>query len=200
MSQIQEYDLEIKPSKIINGQGLEKIITEGNQQSIELGKKEQVNIIKGENDKWYLDIIYYLKKLMCPKHLVYHKRTTLILKSMKYCLTREGLGWRNSDGVILICVNKEEANKLISELHSRYCGGHFIARTTTHKISRAGYYCPTIFFNTHRYARSCQPCQYFSGKQRLSALPLNPVVVEEPFQQWGFYFICEFKEKSNNGY
>jgi hypothetical protein len=46
---------------------------------------------------------------------------------MKYCLTQDGLGWKNPDGIILRCVNKDEADKLIKELHSGYCGGHFVA-------------------------------------------------------------------------
>jgi hypothetical protein len=56
---------------------------------------------------------------------------------MKYCLTEDGLGWRNLDGVILRCVNEEEAKKMLEELHYGYCGGHFAARTTSHKILRA---------------------------------------------------------------
>jgi hypothetical protein len=70
---------------------------------------------------------------------------------MKYFLTQEGLGWRNLNGVILRCVNKEEANKLIFELHSRNFGGHFVTHATSHKIQREIYYWPTIFFETHQY-------------------------------------------------
>jgi transposase InsO family protein len=119
---------------------------------------------------------------------------------MKYCLTEDGLGWRNPDGVILRCVNKEEAKKLLEELHSGYCGGHFASRTTAHKILRAGYYWPTLFSDTHQHVRSCQPCQYFSRKTKLLAQPLKPVVIEAPFQQWGLDFVGEFKDNSSNGY
>jgi len=52
------------------------------------------------------------------------------------------------DGVILRCVNKEESEKLIKEFHDGLCGGHYAARTTTHKILRARYYWPTIFVDT----------------------------------------------------
>jgi hypothetical protein len=202
VSQIQEYDLEIKPTKIIKGQGMEKMMTESNQEAIEVGQKEQVNIVVSEieNNEWYSDIIYYLKNLTCPDHLVEHKRRSLRLKAMKYCLTEDGLGWRNPDGVILRCVDKEEVDKLITELHAGHCGGHFAARTMTHKILRAGYYWPTIFSDTHRYVRACQPCQFFTDKQRLPALPLKPIIVEAPFQQWGLDFIGEFKDNSSNGY
>jgi hypothetical protein len=70
MSQIEEYDLEIKPCKIIKGQGLAKILIEGNQEAIEVREKEQVNVVIGEikNDEWYSYIIYYLKHLTCPEH------------------------------------------------------------------------------------------------------------------------------------
>jgi hypothetical protein len=172
------------------------MLTEGNEKALGLGENDQVNVVLSEleNDEWYSDIIYYLKNLSCPNHLVDHKRRYLRLKSMRFCLTQDGLGWRNLDGIILRCVNKEEANKLVEEFHSGYCGGHFAAHTTTHKILRVGYYWPTLFTDTHHYVRSCQPCQFFSGKQRFPTLPLKPVIVEAPFQQWGLDFISEFKE------
>jgi hypothetical protein len=69
-----------------------------------------------------------------------------------------------------------------------------------HKILRVGYYWPTIFSETHQYVRACQACQFFTGKQCLHALPLKPIIVEEPFQQWGLDFIDEFKDNSSNEY
>ena len=104
-----------------------------------------------EHDEWYSNIVYYLKNLSCPDHLVDYKRRALRLKAMKYCLTEDGLGWRNPNMVILRCVNKEEAKKILEELHFGYCGGHFVARTNSHKILRADYYWPTLFFDTHQH-------------------------------------------------
>ena len=40
----------------------------------------------------------------------------------------------------------------------------------------------------------------FTGKKKLAALPLKPVVIETPFQQWGLDFIGQFKDNSSNGY
>ena len=34
----------------------------------------------------------------------------------------------------------------------------------------------------------------------MKALPLNPIVVQAPFQQWGLDFIGKFKDNSSNGY
>jgi hypothetical protein len=124
VSQIQEYDLEIKPSKIFKDQGLAKMLTESNKEAIKVGERENINVMVSEieNDKWYLDIIYYLKNLIFSDHLVDHKRIVLRLKAMKYFLTQDGLIWRNLDGVIL------------------RCRGHYATRTTAYKIPRTGYY------------------------------------------------------------
>ena len=160
------------------------MLTESNQEAIQIGENEQVNVITSEleHDEWYYDIVYYLKNLSCLDHLVDHKRRALRLKAMKYFLTEDGLGWKNPNGVILRCVNQDEAKKILKELHSGYCGGHFAARTTAHKILRAGYYWPTLFSNAYQHVQSYQPCQFFTGKPKLPAQPLKPVVVEAPFQ------------------
>jgi hypothetical protein len=96
------------------------MLTESNKKAIQLGENEQVNVIVSElgHDEWYADIIYYLKNLSCPDHLVDHKKRVSKLKAMKYCLTQDVLGWKNPDGIILRCVNTNEADKLIKELHS----------------------------------------------------------------------------------
>jgi hypothetical protein len=80
------------------------------------------------------------------------------------------------------------------------CGGHFSARTTAHKVMRVGYYWPTLFADVHAYVRACEPCQRFEGKQKLPALPLDPVIVEAPFQQWGLDFIGQLSQASSGGH
>jgi hypothetical protein len=76
VSKIQEYELEKKPTKIIKGKGLAQMLTESNQESIQMGESEKINVMirELENDEWYSDIIYYLKNLSCPNHLVDYKR------------------------------------------------------------------------------------------------------------------------------
>jgi hypothetical protein len=88
----------------------------------------------------------------------------------------------------------------MEELHSRYCGGHYATCATTHKILRAGYYWPMLFLDVHRFIMTCQEYRFSTGRQHLLALPLQPIVVEVPFQQWGVDFISEFKGNSSNGF
>jgi hypothetical protein len=57
VSKIQEYDLEIKPTKIIKGQGLAKLMTKGNEEALGL-KDEHCNMVSAvtqvlEQHDWY---------------------------------------------------------------------------------------------------------------------------------------------------
>jgi hypothetical protein len=77
------------------------------------------------------------------------------------------------------------------------CRGHHAWRETTYKILRAGYYWPKLFSYVNTKVKACNSCQLFTGKQKLPALPLVPVKMEAPFQQWGLDFIGEINPHSN---
>ncbi|KAH9291969.1 hypothetical protein KI387_042848, partial [Taxus chinensis] len=40
----------------------------------------------------------------------------------------------------------------------------------------------------------------FVGRPKLASLPLKPVVIEDPFQQWGLYFIEALNPSSSAGH
>jgi len=164
----------------------------------EPSKRPNINInqqvlLIDEEHVWYKDSIYLLRNMSCPPHLVEHQRRALRLKASKYVRINAGLGWRNPDGIILRCVNSEESKMLMSELNDGYCGGHYAHMTTASKIMRSGYYWPTIYTDVYQHVRTCRNCQFFVGRPKLPALPLQLVIVEAPFQQWGLYFIGKFK-------
>jgi hypothetical protein len=74
---------------------------------------------------------------------------------MKYYIVQGGLGWKNPNGIMLRCVDSQEANDLMKDFHKEFCGGYYIAKTTMHMILTVGYYWPTIFHEIHRFIRSC---------------------------------------------
>ena len=115
----------------------------------------------------------------------------LKLKAIKFCINDKMLYWKDPSGVLLRCIDKEESVQIMSQFHSSDCGGHHYWLTTTHKILRAHYYWPFLFVDVYSYVKACDKCQRFTGKQHLKSLPLKPVVVTGPFQQWGLDFIGE---------
>ena len=85
----------------------------------------------------------------------------------------------------------------MSELHDGLAGGHYSGDTTTHKILRAGYYWHTLFKYAHTHVKKCDICQRCGGRQPKVAAPLNPVMISEPFEQWGLDIIGEIKPNSS---
>lgn len=73
IANILEYDIEIRPTKLIKGQGLAKLMSEENFQALDINQLEnepelatpQINIAF-ELSPWYSDICYVLKNLCAP--------------------------------------------------------------------------------------------------------------------------------------
>ena len=113
------------------------------------------------------------------------------MKAKQYQLVNDVLFRMNYDYVLLRCLEKCEAEKVLQELHNGPVGGHYARDATTHKILHAGYYWPTLFKDAHSYVRRCQIFQTVAGRQRKPSFPLQPVNIDQPFEQWGLDIIGE---------
>eukprot|EP00253_Pinus_taeda_P023135 PITA_23135 len=123
----------------------------------------------------YADIIYFLKNGYAPTHLDHTKKRALRLKAKQYQLINDILFRKNYDYVLLRCLEKTEAEKVLQELHDGPAGGHYAGDATAHKILRTGYYWPTLFKDSHNY----------------------PVNIQQPFAQWGLDIIGEIVPHSS---
>ena len=91
-------------------------------------------------ESWYVDIMFYLKNGYAPPHLNHTKKRALMLKAKQYQIVNDVLFRMNYDYVLLICLKKSEAKKVLQELHDRPAGGHYAGDVTAYKILHAGYY------------------------------------------------------------
>eukprot|EP00253_Pinus_taeda_P005978 PITA_05978 len=150
-----EYDLEIKPTKLVKGQGLAKLMAESNLHALD------INLIVAmidENEEgssiqvfemfalspWYSDIIYVLKNVSPPPGMTRNKARTLKLKV-------------------------PEAKQVMQDFHEGDCGGHLFWKTTANKVLRAGYYWPKLFADVYKVVKSYHKCQIFEGRWILIA-------------------------------
>jgi hypothetical protein len=113
---------------------------------------------------WYKDIIFFLQKLQPPDDMDKNKARDLKLKSIKCCLVDQVLHWKKPLGVILRCLDPQEAQNILSNFHDSLYGGHHFWRTTTYNILKARYLCPILFTDVCEKIRACVKCQKFSGK------------------------------------
>jgi hypothetical protein len=143
-----EYDLEIKPTKLIKGQGLAKLMTQSNYDVLgikfiaylsENSKEESTPQVSQKflESPWYVDIIYVLKNLQAPPELSKTKARFLKLKATKFCILDGSLYWKDPGGIFLYFLLEDEVKQTIKEFHKGDCGGHHYWKTTMHKILRA---------------------------------------------------------------
>ena len=84
---------------------------------------------------------------------------------------------KKSYGVLLCCLDKDETETILKELHFGLASGHFGGETKAHKIIRDGYYCPTLFRYFYGYVRKCEDYQTTTGRVKKPAFPLQLVLV-----------------------
>lgn len=81
------------------------------------------------------------------------------------------------EGVLLKCVDEEHSVKILNDMYSGKCGGHFMAKTTTHKVIKASFRWPTLFKDAHNLVMKCDACQCFTGKLKFSGNTLLRLVL-----------------------
>ena len=82
-------------------------------------------------------------------------------------------------------------------MHDGPVGGNFLGDTTAHKFLRDGYYLPTFFKDAHPYVRKCDVWQRSGARLAKVTGPLQPVIIVEPFEQWGINIIGEINPNNS---
>lgn len=203
-----DYDLEIRPTKLVKGQGLAKLMDQSNCEVLQvnlfdLHLENVARVVERQIHpdfiaySWYKKITYVLQHFQDPPELRKTKARSVRLKAAKFCIINIYLYWKDPSSIFLNCLLEEEAKKKIKEFHSEDGDGHLYWKTTSHKIIIVGFYWPTLFVDTYKQVSTCHECQVFEGRIRLLPLPLNLISIKAPFQQWGPNFIGEINPTSS---
>ena len=84
-------------------------------------------------------------------------------QATKYVLLEGELYYRTIDGVLLRCLDKEEAKVLMGEIYVGVCGSHQLAYKMKWMIWRNEYFWPTMLEDCFTYYKGCQECQKFGN-------------------------------------
>jgi hypothetical protein len=76
------------------------------------------------NSLWYTDLIFVLHNLQAPPSLTKTKARFLKLKELKFFILEGNLYWKYPGGILLNCLLKDEADKVLQDFHAGDCGGH----------------------------------------------------------------------------
>ena len=89
---------------------------------------------------WYYDILKFLELKAYPDNADKRKRHSIRMMAAQYILYGGQLYRRSYDGVHLRCLKREEAERVMEEVHQGICGPYMYGRVLVKKILRIGYY------------------------------------------------------------
>lgn len=134
-------------------------------------------------DTWKEELDKYLKDPSTDMEFKVKKR------AMNFVLVDGEMYKRSLNGVLLKCLNKNKALKVIGEIHEGICISHESGTVMRWLMHRHGYYWPTITADCFQYAKGCEAYQLYGPKQRVPAEELHPIIKPWPFRGWAMDLI-----------
>jgi hypothetical protein len=125
---------------------------------------------KVEVADWRMPIVTYLKD---PGHGAERNIRHL---AFQYIFIDDELYRRTAEGVLLKCLDSDQARVAIGEVHECICGTHQSAPKMKWLLRRAGFYWPTMMADCFRYYKECEECQRFGNVQLVPAALLRPII------------------------
>ncbi|XP_074283365.1 uncharacterized protein LOC141607914 [Silene latifolia] len=121
--------------------------------------------------------------------------------SAKFVKTNDGqLYKRTAQDVLLRCIDKPTAEKVMEEVHDGDCGPHMNAHALVRKIMRLGYYWTTTETDCCKYVRHCHNCQIFPNIQHVPPSMLYTMTLPWPFSTWGIDIIGKINPSGTRGH
>ncbi|RDY08229.1 rnhA, partial [Mucuna pruriens] len=117
-----------------------RLVIHENMESPTVDKEEVWNI--EERKTWMTPLIWYLQNGRTNESEEEARR--LSKEAAKYTLVGQRLYKRGFAFPLLKCLDQEEAEYAMREVHEGGCGTHIGGRALASKIARAGYYWPTL--------------------------------------------------------
>eukprot|EP00253_Pinus_taeda_P007123 PITA_07123 len=137
IAKLIEFNIELKPTKLIKGQGLAKLMDEENCRMLDMNwigtslddrKTGEETVERGQNQdlaknlascEWYSAIAHFLLKLEVAPGLSSSQARTIKLRATKFCIHEDLLYWRDSSGILLRCLEKEQFMEVTTKKSTR---------------------------------------------------------------------------------
>ena len=120
--------------------------------------KASVITIEEEEVPWYHNIMKFLKLGVYPDSADKRKCRSIRMMAIQYILYGGQLYRRFYNGIHLCCLKKEEAEKVMEEVHQGICGPHMNGRMLVKKILRMRYYWNTMETDCVDHVKNCHNC------------------------------------------
>uniref|UniRef100_UPI001C93D139 DDE-type integrase/transposase/recombinase n=1 Tax=Modestobacter italicus (strain DSM 44449 / CECT 9708 / BC 501) TaxID=2732864 RepID=UPI001C93D139 len=135
-----------------------------------------------------------------PKEASSIDRKTIRRLAGQYILCGGKSYRRSYDGMHLLCVNEQEAEKIVLEVHEGTGAPHMNGYMLAKKIMRLGYYWSTMERDCHLHVKKCHKCQIFASGKHQPSMPLTTMSSPWPFATWGIDIIGKVTPAASNGH
>ncbi|XP_072058036.1 uncharacterized protein [Arachis hypogaea] len=132
---------------------------------------------------WRTPFLEYINTKVIPRNKPnpqYFKRKASLYTNIAGELYRHGFSH-----LLLKCLDKNEANEVMNEVHEGVCRNHIGGRALATKIIRTGYYWPTVKKDCITKVKTYDNCQKHATVSMKPAEVMHSMEVSWPFHRWG---------------
>src|SRR3954467_5893390 len=120
-------------------------------------------------------------------------------RSKAFIVINRQLYKRSITQILQKCIDEEDSNSLLLEIHEGTYGHHASSRVLVSKAFRAGFYWPTAMKNAEDIVRRCIVCQKFASSPHAPASELKTIPQSWQSATWGLDMVGPLKKSSKGG-
>ena len=134
-------------------------------------------------NSWMTPIVAFLQDGHLPQNTEEAKKVKK--KAARFTILNDTLYKRGFSMPYLKCVDEEESQYILAEIHQGIYGNHAGLKSLVNKAIITGYFQPTMQVDAMELVKKCDRCQRYGNVQWLPAERLTAISSPRPFVQWG---------------
>ena len=103
-------------------------------------------------------------------------------RSINYTCINDVLYRCSCDDILLCCLAGSETIEALNEVHAGTCGAHQSGHKLHYQLRHLGYYWPTMFDDSMKFAKRCHQCRKHGNFIHQPHEPLQPTNISWPFE------------------
>ena len=112
----------------------------------------------------------------------------------------ETLYRRLTDGILLLCLDRTSADRVMREVHAGVYGPHMGGHMLAHKIMTTDYFWLTMETDCCQFVQRCPECQIHGDLIHVLSSELHALTSPWPFSVWGVDIIGKILPKSSSSH
>ena len=149
---------------------------------------------------WYHDIYHFLRLIVYPKASTTKDKRALRQLAARFVICGETLYRRSPDGMLLLCLDRASADRVMREVHAGLYRPHMRGHMLARKIMRTRYLWLIMETDCCQFIQRCPECQIHGDLIHVPPSELHALMSPWPFSVWGIDIIGKISSKSSSGH